>query len=308
MQVRVEPQGAAFFCSLQSRDFEEKPLGSAPRADVWFMLEYGGRWGSKAFAESGISEEIKARVNQQLEGIPNSRLLLIKQGRGQKDGIVFFAALPHREPAELYRFEFEDYAELPALDLAALGRGDEQFAGVRSTEPLILVCTNGLRDKCCARNGAPAFQSLSAEFGDLIWQSTHHGGHRFSANMLFMPEGLSYGRMDLGEGSETVAALLRAEMPLQNLRGRSSYEKIEQAAEGLLREHSSLRDLQALRLIESRAISEGEWRVRFGEQSNGKEHEVDVQRVETGQVAYASCIGDKQVPMVEYELLEHRII
>jgi len=90
MSEIIDHESPVFFCSLQSRSFDESPLGSAPSANVWFMLEYNGRWGSKALEESNIPEEVKDYLTSQLENIEKSRLLLVKQKRDKEKGVTFF--------------------------------------------------------------------------------------------------------------------------------------------------------------------------------------------------------------------------
>jgi len=308
MSEIIDHNSPDFFCSLQSRSFDESTLGTAPSAKVWFMLEYSGRWGTKAFEESSLSDKLKAPVNAQLDNIENARLLLIKQNSDRPSGIAFFAALADSNPSQLYRFELSSYNDMLNIDLVALANADSRYDENLVSAPIFLVCTNGLRDKCCSRNGVPAFQGLSEEFGEIVWQSTHHGGHRFSANMLAMPYGLSYGRMDLGESTDTVEALLRNEMPLVNLRGRTSYAKVDQAAEGLLRSQFGATDPNSLRLVSSLAQSDEIWNVIFDNIDEGIQYSVDIQRKESETLAYVSCIGDKQAPVVEYTLLEHSAI
>ncbi|MQC26091.1 MAG: hypothetical protein DWG76_01395 [Chloroflexi bacterium] len=303
----IDHKSTDFFCSIHSRNANESLLGSAPRSDVWFLLEYAGRWGSKAFKESSVSDAIKTQVNQQLNTIPNARLLLIKQDGRAQDGFAFYVARATATPPQLYRFSLDDYDDLLDINLVGLARGDAQFDAHMSEEPLFAVCTNGLRDQCCALNGVAAYQALSAEFGAPIWQSTHHGGHRFSANMLCMPYGLSYGHMDIAEHpAEIVGALLAGELPLENLRGRSIYDEGVQAAEGLLRAASGLRGVNELGFVEAQAVSGGEQAVRF-EDAAGRTHRVRIREHVSETLAYVSCVGDKQAPLINYELIQHEI-
>jgi len=296
-----------FFCSLQSRAFEESTMGSAPSANVWFMLEYNGRWGTKALKESSISDEVKAHLDLQLDSIEKSRLLLIKQKKDKEKGVTFFAAVAMSHPPKLYRFELHDYDALLDINFNKIVGGDSRFKDHLVSEPLFLVCTNGLRDKCCARNGVPTYAALSQEFGDAIWQSSHHGGHRFSANMLAMPFGLSYGRMDLGGGRDTIEAFMNNEMPLENLRGRSNYVKVEQAAEALLRAEIDEKNPLAFQLKSSQALNDEHWEVNFEGMDSDKIHSVRIQKHESDTMAYISCNGDKQAPVVNYTLLDHSI-
>ncbi len=46
-----------------------------------------------------------------------------------------------------------------------------------------LSAFTGRRDRCCARLGVPLFDALAPHVdADRLWQSSHHGGHRFAAN------------------------------------------------------------------------------------------------------------------------------
>ncbi len=74
-------------------------------------------------------------------------------------------------------------AELEGLAVPADADGDEPM-----TSPLLLVCAHGRRDACCAKLGTPVYESLSPHVDPgLLWQSSHHGGHRFAANVLVAP-------------------------------------------------------------------------------------------------------------------------
>ena len=50
-----------------------------------------------------------------------------------------------------------------------------------------LVCTNGKRDACCARDGLPVARALAALRPDEAWECSHLGGHRFAANVALAP-------------------------------------------------------------------------------------------------------------------------
>jgi hypothetical protein len=305
MTELLEKKESDFFCSLKSRENNEGLIGSAPRADVWFMLEQSGRWGTKAFDESEISESTKSNVNMQLKAIKNARLLLIKQKEKRNDGIAFFVATSFAENPELFQFNLETYDDLNELDLHAIISNPEKFKKYKVREPIFLVCTNGLRDKCCARNGIPTFQKLNEVFGESIWQSTHHGGHRFSANMLNMPYGLSFGKMDLADSFTVVEKLRGGELPLENFRGRSIYSKEIQAAESMLRSSIGLAKIDELLFTGSEEKSSDEWTVRFRNKLNEKIYTVNIKKHTSEKKAYISCIGDKQAPIVDFELLNY---
>ena len=46
--------------------------------------------------------------------------------------------------------------------------------------PLLLVCTHGRRDACCAQFGRPTAMALARRYGTAVWETTHVGGDRFA--------------------------------------------------------------------------------------------------------------------------------
>ncbi len=94
-----------------------------------------------------------------------------------------------------------DPHQLLGLDFAALGRGDGRTfdavldGGPHTGDPLVLVCTNGKRDRCCALLGRPLAAELAASGAEGVWEVTHLGGHRFSPTVLVLPHGYAYGRV-----------------------------------------------------------------------------------------------------------------
>jgi hypothetical protein len=292
-------------CSLESFEANEPMAGSAPRADVWFMLELPTPWGNKAWEESNVAAEIKEYVNAQLKQIPQSRLMLIKQPRGERKNLRFYVALVAAEPAVLYRFELDDYSDLLNLDLVSIAGQDETHAGAISEEPVFLVCTNGRRDQCCALHGMAIMGSLQREFGELIWESTHHGGHRFAANLLAMPAGLSYGRLRAGNAIGVVTAARDGRIAIDYFRGRTRYDEATQAAEVLLRQALGLSAVDAIQLMSSEALEGGRRQVRFTERADRRTHKVVVEKRSTDKSIHLSCGDADAAPCLEFVLLEH---
>ena len=90
--------------------------------------------------------------------------------------------------------------ELTGIDLDAVSRG-EAPDWPRVDGPLFGVCTHGRHDACCAERGRPVAAALTASHPAETWEISHMGGDRFAANMVVLPEGLYYGRMDPGTAS-----------------------------------------------------------------------------------------------------------
>nr|WP_239062516.1 sucrase ferredoxin [Streptomyces sp. SID13031] len=144
---------------------------------------------------------------------------------------------------------------LTALDLDAVSRGDRE-AAIRSlpelapvNQAILLVCTNGKRDECCAILGRPIVQALAAQAPGRVWEANHLGGHRFAPTATLLPAGIMYGQLD----EETAAAILtaadRGEIVLEKLRGRSTWTKRGQLAEITVRNLIGEAGLDALSVV-----------------------------------------------------------
>lgn len=280
----------------------ESLVGTAPRADVWFLLEYQGRWGEKALAESEIPNEVKDHLNVQMKLIPRSRLLLIKQPRQENvRGFAFFAALPTADPPTLYRFQLNDYADLFDYDLVGIAARKPEHDEDISPEPVFVNCTNGLRDQCCALHGVASYRALAELFPGKVWESTHHGGHRFAANLMHLPHGFSYGRLRKENAAGVMQAALAGRITLDHFRGRTTYDEPVQAAEVLLRRELQLEGINSLKVLRAHQIAENRWQVSL--EAEGTEHTRIIARHDTGRQVHQSCGGAETSPIVEYKLV-----
>ncbi len=88
---------------------------------------------------------------------------------------------------------------------------------------------------CCAERGRPVAQALDRAHPDETWEVSHVGGDRFAANMVVLPHGLYYGRLDPVSAISVAGSHLAGELDLDHLRGRASQPMPVQAAELQLR-------------------------------------------------------------------------
>ena len=157
-----------------------------------------------------------------------------------------FLAFPSRRL--LLTSTFVDPEELRLIDLDAVARGEApdwtELGG-----PVFGVCTHGRHDACCAERGRPVAAALTATHPAETWEISHMGGDRFAANMVVLPEGLYYGRMDPDTASEVAGLHEQGRLDLTRLRGRSSYPMHVQYAEIALRRHLDEDRLDAVRLV-----------------------------------------------------------
>ncbi|MEE8558199.1 MAG: sucrase ferredoxin [Myxococcota bacterium] len=106
-------------------------------------------------------------------------------------------------------------------------------------ETLVLVCTDGRHDRCCATHGAPLYRALRTETdrrGDLqVAESSHLGGHRFAGSVLFLPGGEMYGRLRCGDVPGLLDAWSRGTVLVPRFRGRLGAPETLQVAEVYVR-------------------------------------------------------------------------
>nr|WP_275940907.1 sucrase ferredoxin [Nocardioides zeae] len=115
--------------------------------------------------------------------------------------------------------------------------------------PLWLVCTNGRRDVCCAELGRPVAAALAERWPEATWETTHLGGHRFSATLLALPAGVALGRLDPVTALAACAELAEGRIPLDVARGRVGVPATVQAAELVLRRRLGVRGVDEVAVV-----------------------------------------------------------
>jgi hypothetical protein len=178
-------------CAELSAAAGESLVATAVTARSWLLVEVPGAWPRDVSDEGALPAAAQEKARAWLEETPGSRLHFLRRpGRGAKRGTVVFVARSEEERQELRRFELARLDELADVDLTG---------GSRHEGALVLVCGHGSRDRCCALRGAAVYASLADRLGENeLWISSHQGGHRFAANVLVLPAGLQFGRVERG--------------------------------------------------------------------------------------------------------------
>jgi hypothetical protein len=250
-------------CAARSRAGDEPLHGTASRARRWILLEQPGAWGPDALATSALPPHVAVHLARAARTVP-ARVLLLRRPRGrrQPDGTrSLYIGWTAPGGGWFEHLELAAVDDLLELDLRPLGAG-RSVGGERLTEPLYLVCTNGGHDPCCAEYGLPVARALEALVGDRVWESSHVGGDRFAGNLVCLPEGAFYGRLDPATATAAVAAHERGRVLLEHWRGTSAVPFAAQAAEALLRRVEGRDELLALRF--AGMVADGDLRrVRF---------------------------------------------
>ncbi|MEU5879343.1 sucrase ferredoxin [Spirillospora sp. NPDC047279] len=212
----------------------ERPcLGSATtKARSWLLIEHPGPWPERIEQLTGpLGDVVRAA---QAAGV---RPQLIRRTGRRRATPPFQVYVGHSAGDDVWLEgrELADPSGFDGLDLAAVAEGRRPGFGEPVTAPVLLVCTHGRRNACCARTGAPLARDLTARFGPLVWETTHVGGDRYAANLVCLPHGIYYGDLGTTEAVRAVDAYLKGEVVLDRLRGRAGMPEPAQAAEHFVR-------------------------------------------------------------------------
>jgi hypothetical protein len=252
------PAGRPGLCSTFCRELREPLPGTAVVAAGWVVVEQPGPWGAKAPTQSHLDPAFGGSFDEKCKKADVRFGLIRSPGRHadrtERAHQVFVASTtPGR--SWLLGGCVADPSELDALDLDAVARGD-RTAVVASLpalspldEPIVLVCTNGKRDGCCAVLGRPLVAGLAERAPGRVWEANHLGGHRFAPTATYLPAGTMHGHLTVDTAVEVLAAADRGETVLTGLRGRSTWTKRGQAAEVAVRELIGELSLDALRVL-----------------------------------------------------------
>ena len=208
-------------CSQAARDSGDDPAGSAAQFSSFLLLDHGGTW--SATAAEDATALLPTSAASAVAGTEGLRVFAIRnvhprrvtdappgyQGLNGPDGFI----RPLRATTEV-----------AVLDRRGALDG-----------PMLAVCTNGRRDRCCAIVGRGVAVGLHARFGDRVVEISHLGGHRYAATMLVLPWGYAYGFLDVPGAIDVAEAAKDGLVHPRGLRGRADLTPAAQAAEVLLR-------------------------------------------------------------------------
>ncbi|MGD3110315.1 sucrase ferredoxin [Streptomyces sp. YGL11-2] len=252
-------------CATASRESAEPVAGTAATALTWLLIEQTGPWGAKALTDSHLDPHVGRALEAAAEGTGVRVALIRRPGRhadchGVPRRRLFLA---HTAPGRSWirTTTVTDPRTALGLDFAALGTGEhgglwEPYTG----DPVVLVCTNGKRDRCCAILGRPLATELAAS-SSATWEVTHIGGHRFSPTLFVLPYGYAYGRASAQLVKDVVEAARHGRVGLDHCRGRSTWDRPAQAADLAVRELIREQRADALDVVRTDAVRpEARWR------------------------------------------------
>jgi (2Fe-2S) ferredoxin len=201
-----------FRCSIDSEARGEDLAGSASSADRFVLVEFPTPWPKKAI-EVFEGEFQPALVTA--AAAANAKILLIRR-HGHRTGDVRRWAVVDARARRVLWGTWEAQADLAPL-IDAVGADSAAW----SDDPIVLVCTHALHDTCCGVRGRPVAAALTESHGDLVWESSHVGGHRYAGNVVLPLDGTYYGRLGSHDASGVVESHLAGVVSPEHLRGFS---------------------------------------------------------------------------------------
>ncbi|WP_270889153.1 sucrase ferredoxin [Pedococcus sp. 5OH_020] len=286
--------------------------GTAARAAFFVALEQPGPWGRDAATQShlpvALGESLSTACSER-----GGRLSLVRRpGRHPDDhesrGEAVYLAWCGPEPW-LLQTELRQVDALLDLDFDALARGDRaavlaSMPGAAAAEPILLLCTNGRRDVCCAVRGRPVALEAWASHPGRVWEASHTGGHRFAPTGVLLPHGATLARLDPPMCSAVLAAAEAGELPSAVLgpwhdRGRSALTAAGQAAESQVRHVTGERSLTALQTVEVDPFDADGFASYVVDHVDGRSWHARCQRRVAAEALPESC-GKPSVPVLEW--------
>lgn len=293
MSTTHHPQPAAASCSAASARLAEPLAGTGPQAAAWLAIEQPGPWGRRALTESHLDPDLGRELDRRADAAGVRIALIRRPGRhalaapdadtdtDTADGFepaasaqarrVLFADTTPGQTA-VRSLTITDPRQLLDLDFAALAAGDWAddallAAATPESKPILLVCTNGKRDRCCAILGRAltldlvGLMAAAGPDGIDVWESDHLGGHRFAPTALVLPTGYVYGRLDPAGATAAVDAARTGQMATRLCRGRSTWNHRGQAAELALRDELREYAADAVLVLGEQPSGDGTWTI-----------------------------------------------
>lgn len=248
-------------CAVIAREMGEPVRATAPLAHGWVLLEQPGAWGPEALVESDLDPIVGATLAARAADA-GVRAHLIRRRPGRYAATPRRAVLVHTSRTAPWAEELllDDPAELLDVDLAVARADRAPGLGRAVEERLVLVCTHGRHDPCCATFGRPLVRALQHR-SEEVWECSHVGGDRFAANVVCLPEGVYYGHVDPDDADRLLDAHAAGHLDLDHLRGRTTEPMVVQAAEHAVRARWGITGLDDVAPVEWNSTGSGEHRV-----------------------------------------------
>jgi hypothetical protein len=290
-------------CSAISLAWGEPLYATASIVRHWLLIEHPGAWGPVALHDSGLPAHLADGLAA-LSATHGLRVLLVRRPvRPADDSRQCFVAHTGRHSRWIEERVLTDLDDLLAVDFSPLAHGGRVGFGALRTDPLYLVCTNGRHDQCCANLGRPVARALHARRDGMVWESSHFGGDRFAGNLVCLPHGLYFGRLDAEDAGRVVEGYEQGIVDLDHYRGRAGEPFAAQAAEHFLRARAGFVGVDDLLVTGHRRLAGGVVEVGF-DGPRGSAYVVRVQVMAADHARQLACRSSTEARPPAYALVD----
>ena len=213
-------------CREIARAIDEPIAGTAAVGTTrWLLIEQPAPWGSHV-----VKDILEPATRDALAEVGITPIAVRTATRRSLDGPLRLW-LADSQDARLVMWTCEDInaRDVEVVSVAHSGCAPERAQA--STQPLLLVCTNGKRDACCAVVGRQLMTGIEPKHTDLILESSHLGGHRFAGVTLLLPAGYMYRCDNAVHATAIIDNALIEQLHPHGLRGRCGLSAARQCAE-----------------------------------------------------------------------------
>ena len=257
----------SYRCSEAARDRGETMFATGSQVRGWLLVEVRGAWGEDAVHASALAEHVPLDWKNRLR-LRHIRAICIRSHLRESDGDVRLYACaarrPGEEPSTLWRRDIASLADVAGVTDALLLDEPIPDGWHAASERLVLVCTNGRHDQCCANLGRPLVRALrDSPWAERVWECSHIGGDRFAANVVMLPESVYFGRVEPDSSTELLRAWDEGRIDQSSFRGRTAYSLAEQAVEHFVRNEYGIDGVDDV-VVDPRA-DDGSYPVRAGD-------------------------------------------
>ncbi len=289
-----------FFCSAASRYFKEQLAGTAANAGAFILIEHANPFPEKII-EAHFDKDWLRNIQQLAKSLKGKVLLIRNKKSNFKDCKVSFV------DCKAGRY----FTIQTTVDKISSIKLSDHIASVDTqwqTDPFFVICTNGKKDKCCAKFGFPVFKFFESFNADVnVWECTHVGGDRFAANVIAMPFGIYYGHVAVEDVGHIMVRTLLRKIYKNKFRGASRRSFYEQAIECHLREHLQNYDID-FEIHTHLLKHEGDHYEVDVTTSNNGHYIMDLERVKMDYPHLLTCKAQKQENISKFKLAKLEVI
>jgi len=201
------------FCSRLAEAAAGVTPGTGVRGDIYVFLPVDKKlWGRSEFNHAWATPT-------QLEAVRRAR----------RAGVTVRLYDPPDTPAQpailVHRAPAPSAEAAAALEQLASDLGDHRWALDETGAPRLALCTQGTRDRCCAKFGFAAYRAARKLHDDgrlalAPIECSHLGGDRFAATGIAFPSGSMYGHLDQVDPAQLGEAEADGRILARHYRGR----------------------------------------------------------------------------------------